>query len=73
MNADGTDPVRLTNDSGIDTRPSWSPDGRRLTFTSSREGNFKVFVMNDDGSRGDAGDGPSGGRRVFDLAAVAGR
>lgn len=31
---------------------SWSPDGKRVTFTSNRtpDGAFNVFVMNDDGS-----------------------
>jgi Tol biopolymer transport system component len=29
MDADGTDPVRLTRNRGDDRSPSWSPDGRR--------------------------------------------
>lgn len=30
---------------------SWSPDGRRISFTSRRDGNWDVYVMNADGSR----------------------
>jgi TolB protein len=29
---------------------SWSPDGRRLAFTSNRDGNAELYVMNRDGS-----------------------
>ena len=30
--------------------PSWSPDGSKLAFTSSRDGNAEIYVMNKDGS-----------------------
>jgi hypothetical protein len=36
MDADGTDPVRLTRNRGDDAAPSWSPDGRRIAFASDR-------------------------------------
>jgi TolB protein len=32
-----------------DQAPRWSPDGRRIAFTSSRGGNFDVYVMDADG------------------------
>lgn len=32
-----------------DQSPRWSPDGRRIAFTSSRGGNFDVYVMDADG------------------------
>ena len=32
MNTDGTHRVQLTNGSGVDRHPSWSPDGTRLVF-----------------------------------------
>jgi TolB protein len=34
---EGDKPRALTNDSALDARPSWSPDGRALVFESARE------------------------------------
>lgn len=34
MNADGSNPVRLTDDPEHDYLPSWSPDGKMITLTS---------------------------------------
>jgi dipeptidase D len=53
MNADGTNPVRLTNQSGDDFAPGWSPDGARLVFVSDRDqasGIYDLYIMNADGS-----------------------
>jgi eukaryotic-like serine/threonine-protein kinase len=36
-------PSRFTFDSGLDTTPVWSPDGRRLAFRSNRNGVFDLF------------------------------
>jgi TolB protein len=33
-----------------DSDPAWSPDGRRLAFTSLQNGNADIFVMDADGS-----------------------
>ena len=30
--------------------PAWSPDGSKLAFTSNRDGNAEIYVMNRDGS-----------------------
>jgi TolB protein len=30
--------------------PAWSPDGTKLAFTSNRDGNAEIYVMNKDGS-----------------------
>src|SRR4029450_9662129 len=33
-----------------DQHPKWSPDGRRISFVSSRGGNFDLYVMDADGT-----------------------
>ena len=35
---------------GEDGEPSWSPDGSRMLFDSTREGNEELYVMNAAGS-----------------------
>ena len=50
MNADGSDPTNLTNDSASDAGPTWSPDGSRIAFRSRRDGNAEIYVMGADGS-----------------------
>jgi Tol biopolymer transport system component len=50
MNADGSNPLRLTLDPADDRRPTWSPDGTQLAFASQREGNWEIYIMNADGS-----------------------
>ena len=50
VSADGTDLQRLTTDVGVDTDPSWGPDGTRVTFASDRDGDFDIYAMDPDGS-----------------------
>jgi Tol biopolymer transport system component len=51
MNADGTNPQRLTvNRSADDAFPDWSPDGTKIAFESDRDGKYEIYVMNADGS-----------------------
>ncbi len=58
MNADGSNQVNLSNNSrfptagfNYDAIPSWSPDGTKIAFTSTRDtGDFEVYRMNADGS-----------------------
>jgi TolB protein len=50
MDADGSHQRRLTHTRGRDYPGAWSPDGKRLAFSSERGGNFDVFVMDADGS-----------------------
>jgi Tol biopolymer transport system component len=50
MNADGTNPIRLTNSPGVDTDPAWSPDGSTIAFVSERDGIVEIYTMNADGS-----------------------
>src|SRR5262249_6042825 len=49
MNANDSWVRRLTRTPAAATAPTWSPDGRRIAFASSRAGDG-VYVMNGDGS-----------------------
>lgn len=37
-------------DSSNDFYPKWSPDGSRIAFSSNRDGNYEMYVMDADGS-----------------------
>lgn len=50
MDADGTDPTRLSNSPGDDAFPSWSPDGSRIAFQSYRDDDWNIYTMNPDGT-----------------------
>jgi len=50
MDADGTNPIRLTNSPGPDSSPCWSPNGKKIAFVSKRDGNDEIYVMNADGT-----------------------
>ena len=51
MDADGSNSRRLTDASGWDGVPFWSPDGESIAFTSNRmkEAQFDIYVMDIDG------------------------
>ena len=53
MDADGSNPRRLTHSPGLDVRPDWHPNGNQIAFVSSRNANEKksvnIFVMDADG------------------------
>ena len=42
--------TRVTFDAAEDMKPIWTPDGRRLAFRSSRDGNFNLYWQRADGS-----------------------
>ena len=47
----GGAPTNLTHSPGVDQSPAWAPDGRRVAFTSFRDGGRQaIYVMNADGS-----------------------
>ena len=50
MNADGSNPVKLTTNPSEDWWPKYSPDGSKIAFQSRRDGNHEIYVMNSDGS-----------------------
>ena len=43
IDADGNNAVRLTDDPGADTHPSWSPDERFIVFQSTRDGQPSIY------------------------------
>jgi TolB protein len=49
-NADGSDPVRLTDTPGYDAEATVSPLGDRIVFTSMRDGDLDIYSMNLDGT-----------------------
>ena len=49
MNSDGSNQSSLTNGQG-GYYPDWSPDGTKIAFTTSRDGNAEIYAMNADGS-----------------------
>ena len=48
MNADGSNPVRLTDDALDDNSPAWSPDSLRIAFTKSQGAG--IHIINRDGT-----------------------
>jgi Tol biopolymer transport system component len=51
MRADGRRAKQLTDGPSHDGQPAWSPDGRRIAFSSDRRGgNTDVWVMDADGT-----------------------
>lgn len=53
MNSDGSGRVKLTDAAatkGKNLNPAWSPDGSKIAFVSTRDGNFEIYSMNANGS-----------------------
>jgi TolB protein len=54
MDYDGSTPMAITGNQSINLSPRWSPDGRLIAYTSYRNGNPDIFVLNFDSGRRDA-------------------
>lgn len=50
-NADGSNPHPLNPSPGYDAEATVSPDGRKIVFTSLRDGDLDIYSMNIDGSQ----------------------
>jgi TolB protein len=50
VNADGSNPRRLTSGPGDNQGPTWAPNGRHLMFQTNRLGSWQIFSMLADGS-----------------------
>lgn len=50
MNPDGSNVVRLTNNSANEERPGFSPNGSKIVYSSEISGNGDIYVMNADGT-----------------------
>jgi hypothetical protein len=50
MTQGGTQQTRLTLDSATDSEPAWAPDGSKILFRSSRDGNAEIYVMGTGGA-----------------------
>ena len=50
VRANGHDLRQLTHVDGDATGPDWSPDGRRIAFSSDLSGESRLYVMDRDGS-----------------------
>ena len=52
MNADGSDSKRLVTPAkrpAQDEHPAWSPDGKTIAFTTTRDGNQEIYLCDADG------------------------
>ncbi len=50
INSDGTGNNQVSSGGGVNTSPSWSPDGKKIVFSNDFSGPPLLFIMNSDGS-----------------------
>jgi Tol biopolymer transport system component len=44
-NSDGSHPIQLTRGDKNSSNPQWSPDGKWISFTSSRDGKANLYLL----------------------------
>jgi TolB protein len=49
MHADGTGIVPVSLHRGSDNEAAWSPDGKQILFSTNRDGNYEIYIMDVDG------------------------
>ena len=49
MDSDGSNQTRFTFNGAGDGWPTWSPNGQQITFSSDRDGNEEIYVIDADG------------------------
>ena len=50
MESNGDNQTRIGVDTSDNYMPVWSPDGEKIAFTSLRDGNNEIYIMNKDGT-----------------------
>jgi Tol biopolymer transport system component len=50
IGSNGAGETSITQNTGSNDSPMWSSDGTKIAFSSSRDGNWEVYVMSADGS-----------------------
>jgi len=50
MDEDGSNQIRLTQNTASNGYPVWSPDNQKIAFVSNRTGDWEIFSMNTDGN-----------------------
>jgi Tol biopolymer transport system component len=51
VNKDGTNPIKIScgKEPSLNDKPQWSPDGKRIVFSSQCTDNFEIFISDVDG------------------------
>jgi Tol biopolymer transport system component len=50
MSRNGDDLRLLTGTGSNNDKPAYSPDGEKIAFSSNRDGQWEIYVMNSDGT-----------------------